>query len=122
LAEGLVGTNVQRFLEHHVALVNLVIAIALFGQRMLFSIPWLGYGIEFAIRLDSFSAFILLASAGLGFLVALYSSAFMREKPAGKQFFAYFLRAPPITKAKPARSPNAPTARPRSRFTHLKTP
>ena len=73
------------------ALANLVLAIALFQERTIFALPWLGYGIDFAVRLDSFSTFILLAAASLGFLVALYSAAFMREKPIGKQFFAYLL-------------------------------
>ncbi|HVP58588.1 MAG TPA: proton-conducting transporter membrane subunit [bacterium] len=73
------------------ALANLILAIALFRERATFALPWLGYGIDFAVRLDSFSTFILLAASSLSFLVALYSSAFMREKTVAKQFFAYLL-------------------------------
>ena len=73
------------------ALVNLGLAIALFGQDMQVSFPWLAYGINFSIRIDSFTRFILLSAAGLSFLIAIYSAAFMRGKTIGKQFFAYFL-------------------------------
>ena len=74
-----------------VALVNLIVAISLFGERTAYSLPWLAYGIQFAVRLDAFSTFILLAASALGFLVALYSSVAMRDKPVGRQFYAYLL-------------------------------
>jgi formate hydrogenlyase subunit 3/multisubunit Na+/H+ antiporter MnhD subunit len=73
------------------ALANLAVAVALFGRDLTYSTPWLGYGIDFALRLDSFSRFILLSVAGLTFLVTLYCFAYMRGKTVGKQFFAYLM-------------------------------
>ncbi len=83
--------KVREVLFFGAALVNLGITIAIFKQDLLFSHPWLAYGIDFSIRLDSFSRFILISAASLSFLIALYSIAFMRGKTIGKQFFAYLL-------------------------------
>ncbi len=71
--------------------INLYLAITLFGEEKLISIPWLGYGIEFSLRLDHFSTFILLAVSGFSFLIAIYSLAFMKGNEIGKPFFAYLL-------------------------------
>lgn len=83
--------KVREVLFFGAALVNLGITIAIFKQDLLFSYPWLAYGMDFSIRLDSFSRFILLSAASLSFLIALYSIAFMQGKTIGKQFFAYLL-------------------------------
>lgn len=73
------------------ALLNLFVAISLFKSNLVFSWPWAGWGMEFSLKLYHFSAFIILAVSGFGFLVALYSSAFMRRKPSLGQFYAYLL-------------------------------
>jgi NADH-quinone oxidoreductase subunit L len=54
-------------------------------------LPWAGFGFEFLLRLYHFSAFMIVAIAGFGVLVALYSILFMRERPCLNQFYAYFL-------------------------------
>ena len=70
--------------------LNLVLAVALFKSQLALSLPWMG-SIDFSLRLYHFSAFIMLAAAGFGFLVALFSSASLKGKDYGKQFYAYLL-------------------------------
>lgn len=72
------------------ASVNLVAVIFLFKHNINFSLPWPGFGWEFSLRLYNFSAFILSAIAGFGFLITLYSLAFLKDKPYKKLFYAYF--------------------------------
>jgi NADH:ubiquinone oxidoreductase subunit 5 (subunit L)/multisubunit Na+/H+ antiporter MnhA subunit len=69
----------------------LIIAIALFKQQLTYSLPWLGFGIDFNLRLYPFSAFIILSITALSFLVMLYSCSFMRGKNHLNQFYSYFL-------------------------------
>ena len=71
--------------------VNLWIAITLFKQTIVFVLPWAGLGLEFSLKVYHFSAFIILSIAALGFLIMLYSTVFMREKPFLNPFYAYFL-------------------------------
>lgn len=73
------------------AFVNLIAVIVLFKNNIAFSFPWPGFGWEFNLRLYNFSAFMLLAVAGFGFLITLYSISFLKHKPYKKQFYAYFL-------------------------------
>lgn len=72
-------------------LLNLCAAILVFKNNLTFSIPWAGFGLDFSLKLYHFSAFIILAIAGLGFLITLYSTVFMRDKPCLNQFYAYFM-------------------------------
>lgn len=72
-------------------LVNLVIAIMFFNQEFVFCARWCGFGINLMLRLYHFSAFIMLAAAGFGFLVTLYSAAFMKDKKYLNQYYAYVL-------------------------------
>ncbi|MFA4844190.1 MAG: proton-conducting transporter membrane subunit [Candidatus Margulisiibacteriota bacterium] len=67
------------------------LAFRLFPLNETLKLPWAGYGIEFALRLDSFSAFILLGAAFFGLMIALYSTAFMLGKERGNQFYSYLL-------------------------------
>jgi formate hydrogenlyase subunit 3/multisubunit Na+/H+ antiporter MnhD subunit len=71
-----------------------------FGFRLFFlknlelSIPWLGYGIDFELRLYPFSSFILLGLSGFLFLIVLYSIAKMANAPRHREYYAYvFLTA-----------------------------
>ena len=73
---------------------NLAITIVLFrvgGEPHSLVRPWTSLGLEYALRLDAFSRFILLSTAAFGFLVALYSAVFMRHQPRANQFWAYLL-------------------------------
>jgi len=72
-------------------IINLIMAITLFGKEASFSLPWTGFGLDFSFRLYQFSSFILLASAGFSFLIVLYCLAFMKGRPNLKKFFAFLL-------------------------------
>ena len=71
--------------------INLFVIISLFKTNLNFSLPWVGMGLEFSLKLYNFSSFIILATAGFGFLIVLYSLVFMKEKKFLNQFYAYFL-------------------------------
>ena len=72
-------------------LASLLFTCVLFKSSLSYLIPWAAFGLEFSLRLYHFSAFILIAIAGFGFLIALYSTAFMRERKWANQFYCYFL-------------------------------
>jgi NADH-quinone oxidoreductase subunit L len=67
------------------------ISAALFKKEAAFILSWAGFGIEFNLRIYQFSAFILGASSIFSFLIAIYSSSFMRQRERLKQFYAYLL-------------------------------
>lgn len=69
----------------------LILGIQLFKQRLVYSLPWAGFGIDFTFRLYQFNAFILLAVSGFAFLITLYCMSFMRGKEHLSQFYAYLL-------------------------------
>lgn len=71
--------------------LNLTLAVVLFKQNFTLSLPWAGFGLDLVFRLYHFSAFILLATAGFGILIALYCCSFMREKKYLNQFYSYLL-------------------------------
>ncbi len=71
--------------------ISLILAIFLFRQNFTYNLPWIGSGMDFSFRLYQFSGFMLLATAFFSFLIALYSSIFMRGKSMAAQFYAYFL-------------------------------
>lgn len=73
------------------ALANLFIAIKLFGQKISYSIPWAGFGMEFTLRNYHFSSFIMSAVAVFAFLITLYSASFLRDKGYAKLFYGYLL-------------------------------
>ncbi|MFH1477614.1 MAG: proton-conducting transporter membrane subunit [Verrucomicrobiota bacterium] len=74
-----------------VAAIHLAMAAYLFGKESSLTLPWGAFGFEFSLRLYHFSGFILLAAAGFGFLIALYSTAFMDGGRFLNQYYAYFL-------------------------------
>lgn len=71
--------------------LNLVAAVLSFNHEVTYIVPWGGFGLEFSLRLYHFSGFIILASAGFAFLIALYSSVFMQKRDSANQFFSYLL-------------------------------
>ncbi len=71
--------------------VNLIFAILLFGENVAVSIPLIGYGFDFSLRLYHFSSFIILASAGFSFLIVLYSLVFMKGKNNLKLYYLFLL-------------------------------
>ncbi|MDD2680033.1 MAG: proton-conducting transporter membrane subunit, partial [Candidatus Omnitrophica bacterium] len=72
-------------------LAGLCLAVFLFKENFIFSLPWLGPGLELSFRLYNFSAFMLLATAFFGFFIALYSVIFMQGRKFAAQFYGYFL-------------------------------
>ncbi len=71
--------------------IGLILSILLFKYSFVYKIPWVGPGLDLSLRLYHFSAFMLLATAAFAFLIALYSSVFMRGRNFLNQFYAYFL-------------------------------
>jgi formate hydrogenlyase subunit 3/multisubunit Na+/H+ antiporter MnhD subunit len=71
------------------------VTFSFFGQKELFfTLPWLGNGIDFELRLYQFSSFILLALGGVVFLITLYSIAKMAGHPRRREYYGYlFLTA-----------------------------
>ncbi len=66
------------------------VAVALFGQKETFlTLPWLGHGIEFELRLYQFSQFILLAVSGFTFLITLYSTVRMAASARLREYYGY---------------------------------
>lgn len=72
-------------------IADFAIAIKLFGTQAKFVIPWAGFGIDFALRLDTLAGFISLFAAFFGAATALYCTVFLRGKGYGKQFYLYLL-------------------------------
>ena len=70
---------------------QVAVAIVLFPADSAFSVSWLGYGIDFSLRLTRMSAFIVLAIAGFSFLVSLYAASSMAKAPSTRPFFAWML-------------------------------
>jgi len=90
----LIGQRIQSVKEAIALLATaatLGLTITLFGENITLSIPWTGFGIDFALRLYHFSAFILVAASAFSFLFVLYSCSFMRDKPYLNQFYSYLL-------------------------------
>ncbi len=74
------------------AALNLIFAIGVFGiEEMTLLIPWAGFGINLALRVYSFSRFMILAAAIIMFLVALFSVSYLKKKDYGSTFFFFFL-------------------------------
>lgn len=87
--------NRTRGLKECVALAatiaNLIFPIVLFDKELTYNVPWVGFGLDFSLRLYHFSSFIILAAAGFSFLICLYSISFMKNKKFANQFYAYLL-------------------------------
>ena len=71
---------------------TLAVTIMLYGKELRYYKSWAGFGMNFDLRLYSFSAMILLVAV-FAFLTILYASIYMKDKPGAKQFFAFVLLA-----------------------------
>ncbi|MCL2877737.1 MAG: NADH-quinone oxidoreductase subunit L [Acidobacteria bacterium] len=71
--------------------VNLFLAYRIYGNEASLSVPWAGWFFEFALRNYQFSSFILISAAVFGALLSVYNAVFLRDKPNGWLFHAYFL-------------------------------
>ena len=72
------------------SLAALLVTVLLFGQKLSLSFPWLGYGIDFDLKMDDFSVFILFI-AGFTFLTVIYSVVFMKEYARERQFHGFVM-------------------------------
>ncbi|MFB3892329.1 MAG: NADH-quinone oxidoreductase subunit L [Phycisphaerae bacterium] len=79
------------------ATLNLGLAVVSFGFKGAWSMPLGSSGIELALRYYNFTSFIIAAVAGFGFLVTLYSLAFMKDRPWVNQFYCYLLLSVGLT-------------------------
>ena len=94
IAVFLIGNKIRRAKEAvslFAVLVNLFLAVKLFGQNINYSIPWAGFGLKFALRNYHFSSFIMSAVAVFGVLTTLYSTAFLRDKDYARLFYTNLL-------------------------------
>ena len=73
------------------AIVDFLIAAFLFSKEAICTIPWAGFGMDFSLRLNHFSGFIILAAAFFGLLVVIYSLSFFKNKDNSNLFFMYIL-------------------------------
>jgi NADH-quinone oxidoreductase subunit L len=71
--------------------VQVTVAVALFSTDASLNIPWMGYGLQFSLKLSRMSAFIVLAIAGFSLLVSVYSASSMARAPSTRRFFAWIL-------------------------------
>ena len=69
----------------------LFISLTFFKSEIVYIASWAFSGIEFALRLYRFSCLIITAAALFGFLTAIYSAAFLADKPYAKLFYAFLL-------------------------------
>ncbi len=78
--------------------VNLVIFSVLFAQIYRDNNPinlditgWIGADINFSLKIDKLSAFVLLIGAVIGFLVIVYTLFFMKGKSYQRMFYGFLL-------------------------------
>ncbi len=71
--------------------VALVAAIMNFGNDLIYTREWLSFGLDFSLRLDTFSQFATLAVCGFALLIAIYSVSYLRGKAYASRFFFYFV-------------------------------
>ncbi len=66
------------------------VAVAFFGAKETFlTLPWMGHGIDFELRLYGFSQFILIALSGFTFLITLYSTVKMAGDARIREYYGY---------------------------------
>ena len=70
---------------------NLIASILVYGREVVFQKDWLGFGIDFSLRLYSFSGFILLCAAALSFAVSVYTVSFFKDRSRTKLFYSCML-------------------------------
>ena len=72
-------------------LLNLAIAIRMFGQHATLFVPWTSWGLDFSLRLYHFSGFIVLAAAGFAVAITIYSLPFMAKREHSGLFYLQLL-------------------------------
>lgn len=72
-------------------IVNFLMAVFLFNKEAICTIPWAGFGMDFSLRLNHFSGFIVLGAAFFSLLVVVYALSFFKDKNKSSQFYLYLL-------------------------------
>ncbi|MDR2956640.1 MAG: hypothetical protein LBU61_00470, partial [Coriobacteriales bacterium] len=80
----------QRVLAMLFSAAALGMTIILYGRQMAFNLAWAGFGIDFNLKLDSFSSFIILVAA-FTFLTVLYSVIYMDKNRRERLFYGFTL-------------------------------
>ncbi len=70
---------------------ELAVAIYVFPTDFAFAWPWMGFGVDFALKLSRLSAFVLLGIATFSFLVTMYSAVSMAKAPSSRRYHAWVL-------------------------------
>jgi len=83
--------SLRRIFVLLIAIVDFSMAIFLFNKEVICSIPWAGFGMDFSLRLNHFSGFIILAASFFSLLVVVYSFKFFKDKDKLSQFYMYLL-------------------------------
>ena len=73
------------------AVINFCLSLVLFGEDIFVLYPWGGFGVDFSLRVDALSSFVILLVAIVSLLISLYSTAFTRHKTNSGFFNCYFL-------------------------------
>ena len=58
---------------------------------MIYSMPWVGFGLDISFRFDHFSVFISCSIAAFALLIALYSLVFMSGRKSAGLFYIYLI-------------------------------
>ena len=74
-----------------IAAVSAALAVVIVWPLFLERDDLLDVGTWLSLRVDGLSAFILLAIAVFGFLIALYSVGYLKGQPRQREYFAYLL-------------------------------
>ena len=72
-------------------IANFLMAVFLFNKEAIYTIPWAGFGMDFSLRLNHFSGFIVLGAAFFSLLVVVYALSFFKDKNKSSQFYLYLL-------------------------------
>jgi len=87
----LLPINKRGFLALLAAGFDFLITVFLFHKEASLTIPWAGFGMDFALRLNHFSGFIILAAAFFSLLVVIYTLGFFKDKHSAGRFYLYLL-------------------------------
>ena len=91
----LASRNKRNFLKEIMtflaALIDLAASISFLGKDIRFDAPWCGFGFNLSLRLYQFSGFILLSVSAIGFLIIIYSIAYMKNMDHSKMFYVNML-------------------------------
>ncbi len=81
------------FIALAAALASFVVACGLFGQGELYTLPWVGFGFDFTLRIYPFAGFALLLNCAAAVFASVYCWTYMEGKPRQGWFYFSLLLA-----------------------------